>query len=291
MRIRLIGHSTVLFEVCGRRVLTDPWFGTWGNPAYARTAPPAVTREEVGAVDTVLLSHNHWDHTDRRFLRGLGPDVPVVAPRRSRWVTRLKGARRVVGLRPWETWVQGDLRVTAVPALHMATTVGFVLQAPEAVAYFAGDTYCRPWMKDIGRRFSLDVALLPVATYRIPMTMGEAGAVKAARALGVPVVIPIHRDLQPRSPLLRTRQSAEGFARRLEAAGLATHVVILDPGEAWVAAPGDPTRARRPGRDSTPAAGPPPSAVSSIPSAAGGAPTPTGTAPPAAPASGSSARC
>jgi L-ascorbate metabolism protein UlaG (beta-lactamase superfamily) len=234
VRIRLIGHSTVLFEADGLRVLTDPYFGAWGNPAYARVTPPALTREEVGKVDAVLLSHNHWDHTDRRFFRGLDPTVPVVAPRRSRWVTRLKGARRVVGLRPWETWGLGDLRVTAVPALHMATTVGFVLQSPEGTAYFAGDTYHRPFMRDVGRRFRLDVALMPVATYRIPMTMGEKGAVKAARALGAATVIPIHLGVQPRSPLLRTAQSTAGFARRLADTGLATRVVTLEPGDSWV---------------------------------------------------------
>jgi len=233
VRIRLIGHSTVLFEVDGLRVLTDPYFGAWGNPAYRRVAPPALTREQVGQLDAVLLSHNHWDHTDRRFFRGLDPAVPVVAPRRSRWVTRLKGARRVVGLRPWETWALGDLRVTAVPALHMATTVGFVLQSPGRTAYFAGDTYHRPFMSAVGSRFRLDVALLPVTTYRIPMTMGEKGAVKAARALGATTVIPIHLGLQPRSPLLRTRQSPAGFARRISDSGLATRVVTLKPGDSW----------------------------------------------------------
>lgn len=236
MRIRLIGHSTVLFEAGRCRILTDPYFGSWGNPAYARTTPPALAHDEVGDVDAVLLSHNHWDHTDRRFFRSLPPAVPVVAPHRSRWVTRLKGARRVVGLRPWETWSAEDIRVTAVPALHMATTVGFILECPTATAYFAGDTYYRPFMRDIGTRFRLDVVLLPVTTYRIPMTMGERGAVKAVRALRVPIVIPIHLGLQPRSPILRTRQSVEGFTRRIEDAGLDARVVVLEPGDTWVKA-------------------------------------------------------
>ncbi len=234
MRIRLIGHSTVLIELAGLRVLTDPYFGTWGNPAYRRVTPPALAREDVGHLDAVLLSHNHWDHTDRRFFRGLAPTVPVAAPRRSRWVTRLKGARRVVGLRPWDTWALGELLVTAVPALHMATTVGFVLEAPEGTAYFAGDTYYRPFLKSVGERFHFDVALLPVTTYRIPMTMGETGAVKAVQALRAPTVIPIHLGLRPRSPLLRTRQTPEGFARRVTDAGLPTRVVILEPGAWWV---------------------------------------------------------
>ena len=233
MRIRLIGHSTVMFEMGGARLLTDPYFGTWGNPAYTRVTPPAVCREDVGPVDAVLLSHNHWDHTDRRYFRSLPPSVPVIAPRRSRWVTRLKGARTVVGVRPWESRTVGGVRVTAVPALHMATTVGFVLEAADGTAYFAGDTYHRPFMSEVGERFRLDVALLPVATYRIPMTMGERGAVKAVRDLGAPCVIPIHLGLQPRSPLLRTAETPERFAALLAREGMGARVAILEAGEWW----------------------------------------------------------
>ncbi len=233
MRIQLIGHSTVLFETGGVRLLTDPFFGTWGNPAYARVTPPALHREEVGPVDAVLLSHNHWDHTDRTYFRSLPASVPVIAPRRSRWVTRLKGARTVAGVRAWEALSVGGVKMTAVPALHLATTVGYVIESAEGTAYFAGDTYHRPFMREVGDRFRLDVALLPVTTYRIPMTMGEKGAAAAVLDLGVPWVIPIHLALQPRSPLLRTRQSPEGFARRLAAEGLPTRVAILGPGEWW----------------------------------------------------------
>lgn len=233
MLVRLVGHSTVLIEALRTRLVTDPYFGTWGNPAYARTRPPALTREGVGPVDAVLLSHNHWDHTDRRYFRLLRPETPVLAPWRSQWVTRLKGARRVVGVRPWEEHQVGAVRVTAVPALHMSTTVGYVVDTGKAAIYFAGDTYHRPFMKTVGARFNLSLALLPVTTYRIPMTMGEAGAVAAVQDLRAHTVIPIHLALRPRSPLLRTRQSPEGFARRVADAALDARVVILEPGGEW----------------------------------------------------------
>jgi L-ascorbate metabolism protein UlaG (beta-lactamase superfamily) len=81
MKVTMIGHSTVLIEAAGMKILTDPYFGTWGNLAYKRTAPPSRTREELEAVDLVLVSHNHWDHTDSRYFRALAVEVPVVAPR------------------------------------------------------------------------------------------------------------------------------------------------------------------------------------------------------------------
>ena len=92
-------------------------------------------------------------------------------------------------------------------------------------------------MGEVGRRFSIDVALVPVTTYRIPMTMGEKGAVLAAYDLGATTVIPIHLGLRPRSPLLRTRHTPQGFERRLREAGLGTQVVHLSPGASWEATP------------------------------------------------------
>jgi L-ascorbate metabolism protein UlaG (beta-lactamase superfamily) len=92
-------------------------------------------------------------------------------------------------------------------------------------------------MAEIGRRFPIDVALMPVTTYRIPMTMGEKGAALAARDLGCAVVIPIHLGVQPRSPLMRTRQTPAGFERRLREADLETEVVMLANGHSWEPAP------------------------------------------------------
>jgi L-ascorbate metabolism protein UlaG (beta-lactamase superfamily) len=233
MKVTMIGHSTVLIETGETRILTDPYFGSWGNPAYARIAPPFKTREELKGVDLVLVSHNHWDHTDHRFFRSLAASVPVVAPRAGAWLTRLKGAKNVVGVGKWEQKQFGAIRVTAVPASHVAITRGFVIEAEGKNVYFAGDTYYGGFMKEIGTRFMLDLALLPVTTFRIPMTMGENSAMRAVQALSPRTVIPIHLGIIPRFPLLRTNESPEGFRKRVQAAGLRTEVRILREGESW----------------------------------------------------------
>ena len=71
MKITMVGHSTVLIEMGGQRVLTDPYFGLRGNPAFSRVAPPANSREESREVEGVLISHSHWDHVDGPYLRSL----------------------------------------------------------------------------------------------------------------------------------------------------------------------------------------------------------------------------
>jgi L-ascorbate metabolism protein UlaG (beta-lactamase superfamily) len=234
MKVTMIGHSTVLIEIAGKKILTDPYFGTWGNLAYKRIAPPFKTREEMESVDLVLVSHNHWDHTDSRFFRTLAADLPVVAPRAAAWITRAKGARNVVGLGRWEQRQFGSVAVTAVPALHMGLPGGFVIEAEGKSIYFAGDTYFGGFMKEIGAKFRLELALMPVTTFRIPMTMGEKSAVRAVEALSPRTIIPIHLGILPRSPLLRTGQTPEGFSKRVRDAGLKTGVVILREGESWV---------------------------------------------------------
>jgi L-ascorbate metabolism protein UlaG (beta-lactamase superfamily) len=229
----MIGHSTVLIEAAGMKILTDPYFGTWGNLAYKRIAPPSRTREDLKAVDLVLLSHNHWDHTDSRYFSALAPSVPVVTRRAAAWITRLQGARNVVGLAAWQAQQFGPVRVTATPAYHLAIPCGFVIEAEGKAVYFAGDTYYGGFMKEIGSKFHLDLALMPVTTFRIPMTMGEKSAVRAVNALHPKTVIPIHLGIQPRSPLLRTGQTPEGFSKRLRDAGLRTETVLLREGESW----------------------------------------------------------
>ena len=233
MTITLIGHSTVLIEASGKRILTDPYFSLIGNPAYARLDPPARTREELSGVDLVLISHNHFDHIDRKYLRRLPATTPVLAPWRSAWVTRLKGGRNGVGIRPWEEKRVAGVSVTAVPARHIATTVGYVIEVEGTRVYFAGDTYYSGFMKRVGRDLHPQIALMPVTAFRIPMTMGESGAVKATRALSPATIIPIHRGITPRLPVMRTRQTPEGFRERLRRAGIMAGVVVLRNGESW----------------------------------------------------------
>lgn len=233
MQITMIGHSTLVIEMAGKKIITDPYFGLRGHIAYRRLAPPAQPREALTDVDVVLVSHNHWDHIDRAYFHMLSSDVPVIAPNRVKWATSLRGAKNVVGIQPWESRQFGTVVITGVPATHLTVTVGFVIQGEGRQVYFAGDTFYRPFMEQIGRQFQLDVALMPVTTYRIPMTMGEKSAVRAVGDLEPGYVIPIHLGVEPRSPLLRTRQTPEGFIRRLHTAELDTEVILLKEGESW----------------------------------------------------------
>ncbi len=232
MKITLVGHSTLLIEMGQTRVLTDPYFGA-GNTAYERLTPPAQPASSLPKVDMVLVSHLHWDHIDLDYLRSLGEDVPITTSIPNRGFLRLTGIKNVQSLPLWQPRPLNDIRLIAVPALHPVPAIGFILQSDTEQVYFAGDTYYGPFMSELGRKFQIDVALLPVTTYRIPMTMGEKSAVLAVQSICPGVVIPIHLGIQPRIPLMRTNDTPEGFKSRVKASGLKSEVVILQPGQCW----------------------------------------------------------
>ena len=233
IRITMIGHSTILIEIGGMRILTDPFFGLHGNPAYRRIAPPAFTRQKMADVDLVLLSHDHWDHFDRRYFRMLPASVPVVVPAPAGGWMRMRGVRRPVGIRRWESLQHHGITIWSVPASHFCVAHGFVFEHGPQRVYFAGDTFHGRFHERIARELAPTVALLPVITYRLPMTMGEDQAVQAVGDLQPQVVIPIHLGLEPRSPLLRSSQTVERFAKKLHRAAPNVRVVHLHEGECW----------------------------------------------------------
>jgi len=231
MNITLIGHSTLLIESGGSRILTDPWFGRWGNPVYRRLAPPILEGSALLDVNLVVVSHDHWDHQDPAYLRRLGPQTPVVVPSLLRPLFSVQRIATLVGLRPWETRAFGPVEVTAVPAIHSLGCAGYVIKDKSTAVYFSGDTYYGSFMEEIGRQYNLSAALIPVTTYRIPMTINMTGAVRATQVLHPKVVIPVHLGIIPRSPLLRTRDTVQGYCQKLAEAGVKTEVILLKEGE------------------------------------------------------------
>lgn len=123
------------------------------------------------------------------------------------------------------------VKITAVPAIHITFSTGFVVEAEGKTVYFAGDTYYRPFFGEIAKHFNVDAALIPIIGYRIPMTMDERRAVHAVLDLQPRVVIPIHLSLSPRLPWLRTNDSVAGFTHRLADRQSPAVVHHLQPGE------------------------------------------------------------
>lgn len=194
-----MGHATVLIELDGARLLTDPLVRRRVGP-LVRVAPP-VDPAATGGIDAVLLSHLHADHTQPASLRQVARACPVLAPSGARDWLRRHGVPDVRELREGDHEQVGRLRVTATGAVHnalryprgpSAQPVGFVVTGSRAV-YFAGDTDIFAGMRDLNG--TLDLALLPVWGWGSTLGPGHldpARAAEAAELIEPRVAIPIH---------------------------------------------------------------------------------------------------
>lgn len=227
----MIGHSTVLIEAAGEAILTDPYFGGNGKH-FVRTAVPAKKRESFKDVGTVLISHGHQDHMDEAFLRSLPENTTVIMPMKLVALAETWGGSPF-SIQPWKTVTISGLSITGVPAVHPGGGLGYIVSVEGKRIYFAGDTAYGEFMTEIGNKFKIDVALMPVTSFRVKVTMGEQDALKAAAALKPKVIIPIHLDIQPTMSILRSKETPEHFRQLVMQAHLETEVRILRNGESW----------------------------------------------------------
>jgi L-ascorbate metabolism protein UlaG (beta-lactamase superfamily) len=241
LRLTWVGHSTVRIELDGVTLLTDPLL----RPRVMhleRKSPVAVEAGED--VDTVLISHAHYDHPDVRSLRMVGRAVPVILPIGGRRFLQRRGFRDVVELAEGEETGVGPVRVRAVFAEHSnlrASTIAFspafgYLTSGSQRVYFAGDTDLFPEMTALAP--GLDVALLPIAGWGRTVGRGHLGPREAAQALGIlrpRVVVPIHWGTY--GPMIPSRPAPEPgsgpsaeFAHHAEELAPEVEVRILEPG-------------------------------------------------------------
>ena len=239
-----VGHATVRVDVAGRSVLTDPVLGRTVEKILWRHAP-APAPDIADGVDLVLISHLHHDHCDLPSLRRIGRDVPVVVPAGAgQWLSG-KGFSNVHELDLGDVYVDGDLAVRAVPAVHsggrrggpQAMAIGYVITGGGTTTYFAGDTDLYEAMADLTD--SLDVALLPVWGWGPNIGPGHLDPRRAAEAVALMkprLAVPIHwGTLFPVGikPFYRKGFASKGdeFAEHVRRLGLPTQVAVTAPGQ------------------------------------------------------------
>jgi L-ascorbate metabolism protein UlaG (beta-lactamase superfamily) len=242
LAITWLGHATVLLDLDGARVLTDPVLGDRIGPLVRiAPSPPA---DRLDRLDAVVLSHLHADHADVRSLRRVAGAVPVIAPEGARDWLHAKGLSHVEEIRTGCELRIGPLRVMATPALHdarrwpfgpAADPVGYVI-AGSISAYFAGDTDLFDGIGEL--RGDVDVAMLPVSGWGRTLPRGHLDPERAARAAALiapRVAMPIHWGTFALPRAARgtgeTDAPAREFAARCERAAPGVEVRILYPGE------------------------------------------------------------
>jgi L-ascorbate metabolism protein UlaG (beta-lactamase superfamily) len=215
LRVTWLGHSTLLLELDGVRVLTDPVFGERASPvSFAgakRFHPTPASIAELPKLDAILLSHDHYDHLCAASMRELAKrGVPIVT---SLGVgARLEALgfapERITELDWWETHTLpgGDLAFTATPSQHFSGRSltdrnrtlwsSWVVTTANRRLFFSGDTGLTQEFALVRERFGpLDLTLLEIGAWHPAwgdIHLGPAGALAAFELLGGGTLLPVH---------------------------------------------------------------------------------------------------
>ena len=246
LRVTFINHATVLIQMDGLNILTDPIWSeraspvSWAGPRRHRAA--GLRFEDLPPIDLVLISHNHYDHLDVQTLKRLN------ARHRPRFIVGLgnqallnsAGISGSVELDWWQDVEVGDgVKVTCVPSKHFSGRglsdadatlwCGYVVEGPSGRVYFAADTAPGSHFHEIKERFGpLRLALLPIGAYlprwfMQPVHLSPEESVEAHKILEAGVSLAIHfgtfalgddGEFEPVAKLRETLIKEEQYAPR-----------------------------------------------------------------------------
>ena len=250
-----IGHATLLVQMDGVNILTDPHFGQIASPvSFAgprRLVPPGVRFEDLPRIHAVVISHDHWDHLDEATVLRLARE------HRSRFFVPLGlkawlGARGVADVVEMDWWDQQTFRglsFICTPVQHSSGRwlhdqnhrlwSSWVVQSPTRRMLFLGDTGYHPSLSEIKKYGPFDLVMMPVGGYSAfhrhhPNHVNPEEAVRLFDEVGGRMMVPMHWGTfdMNREPLDEPPARALAEARRR---GLNNHVTILSPGQtiAW----------------------------------------------------------
>ncbi|MDI6742215.1 MAG: MBL fold metallo-hydrolase [Smithella sp.] len=182
IRYMVVNHATVLIQVDGVNILTDPIWSEraswlpWIGPK--RVVSPGIAFEDLPPIDIVLISHNHYDHMDMPTLvRVAKRDNPLfVAGIGNQRTLKRSGIHNVTGLDWWQGITKDGIEIYFAPARHfsrrgvadynMSLWGGFVIKAPDGVIYFLGDSGYGSFIREVRKRFGpVDLAFIPIGAY------------------------------------------------------------------------------------------------------------------------------
>lgn len=257
-----MGHSFMLIEIDGVRILTDPLWNeraspvTWAGPKPFFVTPLPIA--ELPPLDAVLISHNHYDHLGMRTVRKL---ARLESAANARWVTSLGvgEALRCYGVQSEKIteldWTESatitapqknaELKITALPARHFSGRgifdrfdtlwSSFALKGNRHNVYYGADSGLWDGFAEIDKQFGpFDLTMLEVGAFNKlwePIHMGPDGAAQAFTAMGASgLLMPIHWGLYSLA-LHAWRQPIERITELADAQGI----------KLWSPAPGEPT--------------------------------------------------
>ena len=199
LHITYCGHATLLIEIDGVRLLTDPLIRS--RLLHLKRIKPVPEPSHFQSLDAILISHQHRDHLDLPSLAMFGKGMRLIIPGGMGDLLRKHGFTNIEELVPGETRLVHGVHILSTQARHAGSRLpfgpqieclGFLIQG-SAIVYFAGDTDLFPEMAHLAEK--IDVALLPVWGWGPTLGPGHMDPLRAARSLQLlqpRLAIPIH---------------------------------------------------------------------------------------------------
>jgi L-ascorbate metabolism protein UlaG (beta-lactamase superfamily) len=261
VRITYIGHATLLLELGGATILTDPNFDSKLGRVLPRVSAPGIALEKLPSLDAILLTHAHADHLSFDSLERLPHDIPLLAPPVvAKWLRRL-GHAHAVDLAPDEQTRIGGVTIHAATATHRGNRYGYdrwrsaanmyLLDAgANETAFFAGDTALVGDTHHLVERVlwtnnrELDLALLPIGYapwWKVGFRRGHLthdDALTLFERLRARVFVPYHWGTF-RHVTSTAHDAIRRLRERLESHHLSAAVRIIEPGETLDVDPGN----------------------------------------------------
>jgi len=241
VRITWIGHASFFLQFAGYSVMVDPNWANWHGPVK-RQRRPGLRLSEVPEVDLVLVTHAHFDHLHKPSLKMLQAREGVVVPQGSGQLVKRLGFPAIHEMSVWDSLCFDQLEVIHTPSHHWGARFlhdihrnygGYLVRAGGKSVFHCGDSAYFDGFAEIGRRYQIDVALLPIGAYESPsgrnVHMNPEEAVRAFADLGAKLLIPMHYA----TFLLGNEPQAEPLERLLGEAdrlGISEQVLILEEG-------------------------------------------------------------
>ena len=202
--ITWVGHASFLIQTKEVNVLIDPNWSMWLK-VIKRLKKPGFDLFHLPEIDLVLVTHAHFDHLDRRTLRKVAADQPIVVPIGVGNLVHDLGFNIVHELDHWQRIELGPLCVSMTPCHHWGARMlhdshrgfgGFLIEAEGRSIFHCGDSAYFEGFKEIGKRFDIEIALLPIGAYDPPsgreVHMNPEQAVQAFRELQAKTLVPMH---------------------------------------------------------------------------------------------------
>jgi len=202
--ITWIGHASFLIQTQQVNVLIDPNWSMWLK-VIKRLKQPGFDIFHLPSIDFVLVTHAHFDHLDRRTLRKVAADQPIVVPVGVGNLVHDLGFNIVHELDHWQRVELGPLCVSLTPCHHWGARLlhdshrgfgGFIIEAEGRSIFHCGDSAYFDGFREIGKRFDIEISLLPIGAYDPPsgreVHMNPEEAVQAFKELGAKTFVPMH---------------------------------------------------------------------------------------------------